>query len=201
MMRRCLTRASFAQVAVTAFLVWLACAPAPTERALPPPLLKAVDYSDHEAFIHAQPGTQISALVDLSMFDGLRPGLKVEEASELLGEPTNEYTERRGRDHVYVFSSSSRGSVEVVRQPVDSEGYTGERWFLRCSLSGADAARVVQPMVLAAMPNHDGDFSLSVLADDGQVGLDFKGERLIRIWWLRAGPLKLPPRYESTRHR
>jgi hypothetical protein len=167
------------------------CAPGSSEVSLPSPLTKITRHGASEFFVEALPGVRLSQLVDVTVFDGLRPKLNFDEVAAILGSPQSSYLEHN-RDEVRVFSSELDGRFEVVRQTVDSEGYQGERWYLRFVPKEPCAPCYVQPPILRAIPDSPQTLNLSIDTEDGQALLEFERKRLVRIWWLRDGPLILP---------
>jgi hypothetical protein len=163
------------------------------ERPLPAPLTKISHFGGNDFFIEARHGVLLADLVDLEAFQDLKPGMSFDQVREVLGEPQFAFQEYR-RDDVLAFSTRFDGRIEVVRQTVSSEGYEGERWFLRFGLLQPCAPCYVKPPIWDVVPVQPERLSLSVSTDDGQVVLDLEEKRLVRIWWLGDGPEEEAPR-------
>ncbi len=150
-----------------------------------------------EAYLHAQPGVNLQELVPLQPFleNGLWPGMTVQDATSVLGQPDYTTTDYGGRDDVFGFKIT-RGTVEVVMQHVSSEGAEVDRWFLRYRPENCNS--VVHPLVLQQLRALDRfPDAATVFADrddSGVAKIEFTPERnCSRIWWLQRGETELEP--------
>jgi hypothetical protein len=191
---RRVTRCAFAGICFFA----VACGREFDERELPAPLARIRQHGAYEFFVQARPGVSIDQLVDLAGFDGLEPGQDFDRVETVLGEPVHVFRED-GRDEVRAFSSRLDGRVEVVKQTTESEGVYGESWFLRFAPNRPCFPCYMKPPLWQAVPNAPTRLILSLSADDGKVDLELNAKRLVRIWWLRDGPVvhPVPPRTQD----
>jgi hypothetical protein len=169
----------------------ISCTPASQERQLSAPLDKIRRHGENEYFIASLPGVALSDLVDLAMFHELAPGFSFDQVEAILGPPLLVFKSDR-RDDGSAFASSFEGRIEVVRQVVSSEGYEGERWFVRFTPRVPCSPCYIKRSIWQAIPDSSEGTSIYVSADNGQVKLEIdEKKRLVRIWWLDDGPLNL----------
>jgi hypothetical protein len=176
---------------VVVCLLAAACDQLPKERFLTPPLVAIRRHGEHEFFVKALPAVPMAELVDMSVFEKLEPGLNFDQVEIILGKPLFVSLEG-GRDDVRSFSSSQGGRIEVVRQTIDSEDRQSESWFLRFALNEPCAPCYVNAPIWKIVPDQPERLSLSVSTDDGQVKVELNKKRLVRLWWLREGPVVHP---------
>lgn len=162
----------------------------PADRMLSHPLRSLEFHSEDEIFVSAAESVPLASLVNLSAFEGLRPGTTASEAQAMLGRPQRVFQQYRGHNTVYVFPGTG-GAIELLKQKVDSEGFEGIRWFLRWRPVDRNPKTHLRPEILAALPDLRTIASLGIESDDGKASLELEDGLVSSILWLRQGPIKM----------
>lgn len=146
-----------------------------------------------EAWVHTEPRTDLEELVSVEPLRtaGLYPGITAEEAETLLGATDFVTTEHSGRDQIFGYHSSG-DTLEIVKQHVASEGFEGDRWFLRYRPS--NCIERVSPLLLEQLQSLLNPFPSSVavvgepIDQEGLIKIEFRNRNSCsQIWWLSDG--------------
>ena len=103
-----------------------------------------------EAWIRLAEGVELGAVVDLSAFGGLRPGMGIAEATAALGPPAGERRDYRGDE--WTYWATPKGWVELsCRQDCSGSNCGDPYWDLRARPEDLSASALFHPSVVAVV--------------------------------------------------
>ena len=169
-------------------MILCACSSKDVEIPLEYPLSN-LKLTSREAVLVASPGVELEELLDLKTFrqDGVWPGITIDEAISILGEPDSIFSENGNRDLVHSYQRHS-GDLQIVRQRVTSEGPELDRWFVRFQPHTEELKLLVSSAILGTMGHLNENIVRIRLVDGLQkrsmASLHLRSGKISQIWWL-----------------
>lgn len=132
------------------------------------PQVERVKQWKERVVVYPAAGTHWRQLVDLSLFEGLHPGISIEDARDRLGEPDSKGT--RTRESYWRFERGE-GLVEILLQVQSSPPFpSGKKWFLRGIPASTDPRDTLHPAVLEKLPESRGRLKVVIMREQGPPG-------------------------------
>lgn len=137
--------------------------------------------------VYPAAGTHWRQLVDLSLFEGLRPGISIEDARDRWGKPNSE--DIGPRESSWRFERED-GLVEILFQVQSSPPFpSGDKWFLSGIPSSTDPREILHPAVLEKIPESRGRLKVVIMREQGGPGarVVLEDGQVREVTWVSPG--------------
>jgi hypothetical protein len=152
------------------------------------PLGKVSGYGPRIVFYPAH-DVAWSELAPIGLFEGLRPGMTIEEAKAIAGAPDRETNRLPGRSAIF---KRPKGNIIVAYQ-ISSSGYgQGGSWYLRFEPIETNFRELLHPAISAQLEGRLQDHLEVVImtAEGPAMSADLRGDMVQSVSWLRFGKLE-----------
>lgn len=141
-------------------------------------------------YIQCDTNSGVSDKIDLAIFEGIKPGIQVNQARSQFGEPKRIWQEANGT--VYYLYQFSRADVAVAKETQISGGVPSLEWWTAYAFpKGTNASaleELLSPDVLREAGKHKAPYQLIIQdpkCDEG-VWCKVTSEGIVKIRWLNA---------------
>jgi hypothetical protein len=163
------------------------------------PPVAAVNQRGKRIVFYPTSGSDWAELVDLSLFDGLWPGIQVDEAREILGEPGLHFERLMSDDWVYI-TPNGEITISFADQSSPPFYFIPKRWVLEGRPASNEVASIFHPSVLEHFPTDTPQFEVVIMNNCRYPGITahIDNGKVEDLTWLN-NPGSLPQ--DNARHR
>jgi hypothetical protein len=147
------------------------------------PPVKEVEYQKHWITLTPTTNTLAGALLDLSLFFGVKPGITHEKAIATLGNPKNQRTNGHNFYYEYYFASAR---LEIGREEYAADGGIGVAWSLISYPNNLLYDAVLTPEAVKSISLRSPNSVIQLCDSDRQLKfiIVLAGDRVESVAWL-----------------